>query len=50
VPVPPFALLDGVSFTAAAVPEPATWGMMLIGFAAIGIGARRNRRTAVVAG
>lgn len=31
---------------AAAVPEPATWAMMFIGFAVIGTGARlRNRRT-----
>jgi hypothetical protein len=30
---------------AAAVPEPATWGMMLIGFGAIGGAMRRQRRT-----
>lgn len=27
------------------VPEPATWGMMLLGFAGIGFAMRRNRRT-----
>jgi hypothetical protein len=30
--------------TAAAVPEPATWGMMLLGFWGIGMGIRYNRR------
>lgn len=30
----------------AAVPEPATWGMMLIGFGAIGTAIRGRRRTA----
>jgi len=29
---------------AAAVPEPATWGMMLLGFGAIGFAMRRKRR------
>lgn len=32
-----------------AVPEPATWAMMLLGFGAIGFAARRNRRSAVLA-
>jgi hypothetical protein len=27
-----------------AVPEPGTWGMMLIGFGAVGVGMRRRRR------
>jgi hypothetical protein len=27
-----------------AVPEPGTWGMMLIGFGAVGYGMRRRRR------
>lgn len=29
----------------AGVPEPATWAMMLLGFGAVGIGARRKRST-----
>lgn len=36
-----------VSNTAAAVPEPSTWAMMLIGFVALGVGLRRNRRLSV---
>jgi opacity protein-like surface antigen len=32
------------TFTAAAVPEPATWGLMLIGFGGIGLAMRRRRR------
>jgi hypothetical protein len=39
---PPFMLLDDVSLTAA-VPEPSTWGMMLIGAALVGFTARRRR-------
>jgi hypothetical protein len=30
--------------TGGAVPEPATWGMMLLGFAGIGMALRRSRR------
>lgn len=41
---PPFALLDGVSLTA--VPEPAEWVMMLIGFGALGVVARLRRKAA----
>lgn len=33
--------------TIAAVPEPATWGMMLLGFAGIGFAMRRHRRSAL---
>ncbi len=33
--------LDNVSI--AAVPEPATWSMMLLGFGAIGVGLRRRK-------
>jgi len=32
---------------ATAVPEPATWGMMLLGFSAIGFAMRRKRRPAL---
>jgi hypothetical protein len=44
---PPVALLDGVSLTGAvpgAAPEPATWAMMGIGFAGLGLVAYRRRR------
>ena len=37
---PPFALLDGVSLVS--TPEPATWAMMLVGFAAVGFLVRRR--------
>ncbi len=40
---PPISLLDGVSLNA--VPEPATWAMMLVGFGAIGLVARRRATT-----
>lgn len=39
---PPIAALDGVSLTA--VPEPATWALMLMGFGAVGLAARRQSR------
>jgi hypothetical protein len=43
--LPPVALLDGVSLTA--VPEPASWAMMLVGFAGLGFaGYRRTKRSA----
>ena len=38
---PPIALLDGVSLTA--VPEPATWALLLAGFGMVGYAARRRR-------
>ena len=47
-----FELQDGSIITdlnVAAVPEPATWMMMLLGFAAIGVAARRRRRVALPA-
>jgi hypothetical protein len=39
---PGFMFLDSVSF--AAVPEPSTWAMMLLGFGAIGFAMRRRNR------
>ena len=39
--------LEG-SITINAVPEPATWGMMLLGFGAVGFAMRRRRRPALV--
>jgi hypothetical protein len=38
-----------VSLTAAAVPEPATWAMMLFGFGGIGYSMRRKRSTQTLA-
>jgi hypothetical protein len=37
-------LLQEVSGVTAAVPEPATWGMMLLGFAGLGYAFRQRRR------
>ena len=37
-----FAVIDNVQWSGA-VPEPGTWAMMLLGFAAIGVAFRRNR-------
>ena len=39
--VPPISFLDNVTLTA--VPEPATWALMLGGFAMVGFAARRRR-------
>ena len=36
-----------VAFTAQAVPEPATWGMMLMGFGVVGFAMRRRRQPAL---
>ncbi|MBU1378316.1 MAG: PEPxxWA-CTERM sorting domain-containing protein [Alphaproteobacteria bacterium] len=41
-------MVDNVSLTAVAVPEPATWAMMIMGFGAAGAVLRR-RRTALAA-
>ena len=37
-----------ITFNSNAVPEPATWAMMLVGFAGIGYAARRRLRTAAI--
>ena len=37
--------LDNVSITS--VPEPATWGMMLLGFGLVGAGVRSRRKSTV---
>ncbi len=42
--LPPTNLLDNVSLTAA-VPEPATWAMMMVGFAMVGAASRYRRRS-----
>ena len=42
-----FAVIDNFSFGAAAVPEPDTWAMMLLGFGAIGCAMRRRQRVVV---
>lgn len=44
---PPFSLLDGVSLTA--VPEPASWALMFMGFGGLGAVARRRRTAALAA-
>jgi hypothetical protein len=36
-----------IADSAASVPEPATWGMMIVGLVAIGFGARRRRKVSV---
>ena len=44
---PPISMLDGVSLSA--VPEPASWAMLIMGFGLVGAAARRRRVTAVAA-
>ncbi len=44
--LPPFSLLDGVSV--AAVPEAATWAMLIAGFGLVGAAARRRRSVVAV--
>jgi len=39
--------LTTFSATAVAVPEPATWGLMLLGFGGIGVALRRRRKPAL---
>ena len=39
----------GVLDPAAGVPEPATWAMMLLGFAGLGFALRRSRRKVAIA-
>lgn len=47
---PPFLLLDGVSVgSVGALPEPATWAMMIVGLGAVGAGLRRRGRPALAA-
>ena len=41
----PGATITATSAIPAAVPEPATWAMMLVGFGAMGVSLRRRRRT-----
>ena len=38
------AIVDNILLTGAAVPEPGTWAMMLLGFGGIGIAMRRRRQ------
>jgi hypothetical protein len=38
----------GGTITITALPEPATWGMMIIGFGAVGFTLRRKRRPALI--
>lgn len=45
---PPFALLSDVSLTSA-VPEPATWAMMILGVAGLGLALRTRRRNVALA-
>ena len=44
---PPISFLDGVSLSA--VPEPASWALMIVGFGAVGGTMRQRKRTIVAA-
>jgi hypothetical protein len=44
-----FRANGGGNFSAAAVPEPATWGLMIVGFGGIGAVIRNNRRRQALA-
>lgn len=39
--------ITSFSFSAQAVPEPATWALMLLGFAGVGVAMRRRRKPAL---
>jgi hypothetical protein len=41
-------VIDNLSLDIAAVPEPATWAMMIAGFGAVGVGLRRKARLQTV--
>ena len=45
--MPPVALLDNVSVTG--VPEPATWALLLVGVAGVGVAMRRRKAVAATA-
>ena len=42
-------ILDDVSLSIAAVPEPSVWAMMILGFGAVGAAIRRRKATATTA-
>jgi hypothetical protein len=46
--MPPLLHLDGVSMSSA-VPEPATWALLIVGFGLVGAAARRRAEIARVA-
>lgn len=42
-------IIDNLSLSVAAVPEPSTWAMLILGFGVIGAASRRRRATLAVA-
>ena len=42
-----FTANGGGNFGALGVPEPATWGLMIVGFGGLGLMLRNNRRRAI---